>query len=228
MIGVVEIDEAKRRAFDAELDLVEITATSTPPVVRIMDFGRWKYEQSKKDRANKAKSKGTELKEIRLGRSMKIDPHDIEIRLDQARRFLMEGHKVQIVQNFRGREMAHKDRGRVRMQDIIEKLSDVGKIEMEPRFAGRRITMVIGPDRPKIERLKQQAISKAAHQAQIAAQSEEPSSPETTQGSKPPAEPAAPTEPSSPEADAASAPVSKPPPPDTEAAPPKPAKVGQG
>ena len=142
MIGVVEIDDAKRRAFDADLDLVEITATSTPPVVRIMDFGRWKYEQSKKDRANKAKSKGTELKEIRLGRSMKIDPHDIAIRLDQARRFLMEGHKVQIVQNFRGREMAHKDRGRVRMQDIIEKLSDVGKIEMEPRFAGRRITMV--------------------------------------------------------------------------------------
>ena len=195
-----------------------------------MDFGRFKYEQSKKDRANKAKSKGSELKEIRLGRSMKIDPHDIEIRLDQARRFLMEGHKVQIVQNFRGREMAHKDRGRVRMQDIIETLSDVGKIEMEPRFAGRRITMVIGPDRPKIERLKQQAISKAAHQAQIAAQSEEPSSPATKQGSKPPAEPAAPTEPSSPKpkADAASAPVSKPPPPDTEAAPPKPAKVGQG
>ncbi len=156
MIGVVEIDEAKRRAFDANLDLVEVSATSTPPVVRIMDFGRWKYEQSKKDRANKAKSKGAELKEIRLGRSMKIDPHDIEIRLDQARRFLIEGHKVQIVQNFRGREMAHKERGRVRMKQIIEKLSDVGKIEMEPRFAGRRITMVIGPDRPKIERLKRQ------------------------------------------------------------------------
>ncbi len=156
MIGVVEIDEAKRRAFDAGLDLVEVAATSTPPVVRIMDFGRWKYEQSKKDRANKAKSKGVELKEIRLGRSMKIDPHDIEIRLDQARRFLMEGHKVQIVQNFRGREMAHKERGRVRMKQIIETLSDVGKVEMEPRFAGRRITMVIGPDRPKIERLKRQ------------------------------------------------------------------------
>ena len=173
MIGVVEIDEAKRRAFDAGLDLVEVSASSSPPVVRIMDFGRWKYEQSKKDRANKAKSKGAELKEIRLGRSMKIDPHDIEIRLDQARRFLMEGHKVQIVQNFRGREMAHKERGRVRMKQIIETLSDVGKVEMEPRFAGRRITMVIGPDRPKIERLKrQEAAQKLAAEAEAEAESE--------------------------------------------------------
>ena len=91
---------------------------------------------------------------------MKIDPHDIEIRLDQARRFLIEGHKVQIVQNFRGREMAHKERGRIRMKQIIEQLSDVGKVEMEPRFAGRRITMIIGPDRPKIERLKRQEASR--------------------------------------------------------------------
>ena len=136
---------------------------------------------------------------------MKIDPHDISIRLDQARRFLLEGHKVQIVQNFRGREMAHKERGRVRMQDIIETLSDVGKIEMEPRFAGRRITMVIGPDRPKIERLKQQAISKAALQAQLAAaEAAETSTPaETAPGSEPPS-----TSPPPPEAEA------------TEAAPP--------
>ena len=149
MIGVVEIGEAKRLAFDAGLDLVEIAATSTPPVVRIMDFGRWKYEQSKKDRANKAKSKGVELKEIRLGRSMKIDPHDIEIRLDQARRFLIEGHKVQIVQNCRGREMAHKERGRVRMKQIIEKLSDVGKVEREPRLAGPARTMNRRQERSK-------------------------------------------------------------------------------
>ncbi len=185
MIGVVEIDEAKRRAFDAGLDLVEVSASSTPPVVRIMDFGRWKYEQSKKDRANKAKSKGAELKEIRLGRSMKIDPHDIEIRLDQARRFLMEGHKVQIVQNFRGREMAHKERGRIRMKQIIETLSDVGKVEMEPRFAGRRITMVIGPDRPKIERLKrQEAAQKLAAETEAESDAPAPAEPASPKGSK--------------------------------------------
>lgn len=156
MLGVIEIDEARRLAREAELDLVEVSSTSTPPVVRIMDFGKWKYEQSKKDRANKAKSKGSELKEIRMGRSMKIDPHDIEIRLDQARRFLMEGHKVQIVQNFRGREMMHRQRGHDRMKDIIDSLSDVGKVETSPRFAGRRMTMIIAPDRAKIQRIKGQ------------------------------------------------------------------------
>ncbi len=156
MLGVVEIDEARRLAREAELDLVEVAPGSTPPVVRIMDFGKYKYEQSKKDRANKAKSKGTELKEIRMGRSMKIDPHDIEIRLDQARRFLIEGHKVQIVQNFRGREMMHRQRGHDRMKEITDALSDVGKIETSPRFAGRRMTMIIAPDKAKIQRIKGQ------------------------------------------------------------------------
>ncbi len=161
MIGVIEIDEAKRLAREAELDLVEVAPNSTPPVVRIMDFGKFKYELSKKERANKAKSKGTELKEIRMGRSMKIDPHDIEIRLDQARRFLIEGHKVQIVQNFRGREMMHRQRGHDRMKEITEALSDVGKIETSPRFAGRRMTMIIAPDKAKIQRIKgQQEASK--------------------------------------------------------------------
>ena len=120
MVGVVEIDVALQRAREAELDLVEVSANAVPPVVRIMDFGKWKYEQSKKDKANKAKSKTSELKEVRLGRSMKIDPHDIQIRLDQARRFLMEGHKVQIVQNFRGREMLHRERGHQRMAGIVK------------------------------------------------------------------------------------------------------------
>ena len=107
MIGVIEVDAALSRAREAGLDLVEVAATATPPVCRIMDFGKWKYEQSKKDKANKARSKQVELKEVRLGRSMKIDPHDVQIRMTQARRFLMDGHKVQIVQNFRGREMIH-------------------------------------------------------------------------------------------------------------------------
>ena len=151
MVGVVELDEARRRAHEAGLDLVEIAADVKPPVVRIMDYGKYKYEQAKKDKASKAKSKVSELKEVRMGRSMKIDPHDVEIRLQQARRFLLEGHKVQIVQNFRGREIAHRSRGNERMQDIIERLSDVGKLETAPRLNGRRMTMIIGPDKPKIE-----------------------------------------------------------------------------
>ena len=155
MIGVVETDAALRRAREAGLDLVEIAGNATPPVCRIMDFGKWKYEQSKKEKASKAKSKTSELKEVRLGRSMKIDPHDIRIRLDQARRFLRDGHKVQIVQNFRGREMLHKERGRQRMAEIIEQMSDVAKVEVPPRFMGRRITMILAPDRAKIGQVRQ-------------------------------------------------------------------------
>ena len=149
--GIVETADALRRARDLGLDLVEMAADSRPPVCRIMDFGRYKYEQSKKEKANKAKTKTSELKEVRLGRSMKIDPHDIAIRMRQARKFLLEGHKVQIVQQFRGREMAHRHRGDERMRDIIAELEEIGKLETEPRMAGRRMTVIIGPDKRKID-----------------------------------------------------------------------------
>ena len=160
MVGVVETDMALRQAREVGLDLVEVAPSASPPVCRIMDFGKWKYEQAKKDKASKAKSKTTELKEVRLGRSMKIDPHDIGIRLDQARRFLMDGHKVQIVQNFRGREMMHKHRGQIRMTEIVDQMSDVAKLEVPPRFVGRRITMILAPDKARIEKIKQRQASK--------------------------------------------------------------------
>ena len=111
MIGVVDKNEAIQLAQDADLDLVEVSPNSDPPVCRILDFGKYRYEQSKKERANRAKAKVIETKEVRLGRSMKIDPHDVGIRINQARKFLLDGHKVLIVQNFRGREMMHKERG---------------------------------------------------------------------------------------------------------------------
>ncbi|MBC8309107.1 MAG: translation initiation factor IF-3 [Phycisphaerales bacterium] len=153
MIGVVNLDEGITLAHRAGLDLVEVSPTSDPPVCRILDFGKYRYEQSKKERANRAKTKTVETKEVRLGRSMKIDPHDVGIRINQARKFLLEGHKVLIVQNFRGREMMHKERGNERMKEIIEKLSDISKLETPPRFAGRRQTMVLSPDNTKIKSL---------------------------------------------------------------------------
>jgi translation initiation factor IF-3 len=85
---------------------------------------------------------------------MKIDPHDVAIRLAQARRFLLEGTKVQIVQNFRGREVAHRSRGDERMAAIIKELSDLGRVEMSPRMNGRRLTMIIGPDKTRVEAWK--------------------------------------------------------------------------
>ena len=90
---------------------------------------------------------------------MKIDPHDIGIRLDQARRFLIEGHKVQIVQNFRGREMLHRERGHQRMKEIIDQLADVAKVEVPPRQLGRRMTMIFAPDRAKIDQLKRKQVA---------------------------------------------------------------------
>jgi translation initiation factor IF-3 len=151
MLGVVDKQEGIRLALEAGLDLVEVSPNADPPVCRILDFGKYRYEQSKKDRANRAKTKTVETKEIRLGRSMKIDPHDVQIRVNQARKFLIEGNKVLIVQNFRGREMMHKERGIIRMREIIEQLENVSKVETPPKFAGRRQTMVLGPDTLKIQ-----------------------------------------------------------------------------
>ena len=141
-----------RMAQQAGLDLVEVVSDSRPPVCKIMDYGKHKYELSKRE--NKSKSSGAELKEIRLGRSVKIDPHDVQIRVDQSRRFLIAGHKVSITQRFRGREMMHKQLGEERLFQICQDLSDVAKIEMAPRTAGRQITLVLGPDKAKIESYK--------------------------------------------------------------------------
>ena len=169
MIGVMKTEDALLRAREIDLDLVEVSPDSDPPVCRILDFGKYRYEQSKKDKANRAKSKALDMKEVRLGRSMKIDPHDIGIRLDQARRFLMDGHKVQIVQNFRGREMLHRERGHERMANVIATLEDIAKAEMKPRMAGRRMTMILAPDKTKIARLKQSIAAAADNQQEAAA-----------------------------------------------------------
>ena len=185
MIGVVDTSEALQRAQKAGLDLVEVSADSSPPVCRILDYGKWKYEQSKKDKANRSKSKGHDLKEVRLGRSMKIDPHDVGIRLDQARRFLIEGHKVQIVQNFRGREIFHKERGMKRMKEIIERLSDVAKCEVPPRTVVRRMTMILAPDKAKIDQIKHREASAAGQRKHDEASP--PSSPPPEAAASPPA-----------------------------------------
>ena len=152
MIGIVETDEARRRAIEVGLDLVEISPDARPPVCKIMDYGKFKYEESKKQKASKSKT--SELKEVRLGRSMKIDPHDVGIRVQQARRFLLEGHKVQLVASYKGREMAHREIGERLVGDVIQRLLDLGKLEMVPRLNGKRINAILAPDRHKIEQWK--------------------------------------------------------------------------
>jgi translation initiation factor IF-3 len=167
MIGVIETQEALRMADQAGMDLVEISPEARPPVCKIMDYGKFKYEQSKKEQANRAASKVTEMKEVRLGRSVKIDPHDVQIRVDQSRRFLMAGHKVMLTQKFRGREIAHKDIGLQRLKQISEALADVGKLEQMPRWMGKQASIIIAPDKVKIEAIKRKLAKEKAQKEGI-------------------------------------------------------------
>lgn len=164
-IGVVETAEAMRMAQEAGLDLVEVVPTSRPPVCKIMDYGKWKYQQSQEDRKKRAASKSTELKQIRMGRSMKIDPHDVQIRIDQARRFLMAGHKVQMAQRFRGREMQHKELGLEHLHEAIKQLSDIAKIEQTARWFGKEASILLAPDRVKVEAAKRKLEKERAERA---------------------------------------------------------------
>ncbi len=162
-VGVVDTREAMQMAMEAGLDLVEIVPDTRPPVCKIMDYGKYKYEQSKR-KDNKTTGQ-QEIKEIRLGRSAKIDPHDVQIRVNQARRFLMQGHKVQITQRFRGREMVHKELGIERLAEIVEQLSDISKVEMAPRWVMRQASIVLAPDKNKVEAVKRKKAKDEAAEA---------------------------------------------------------------
>jgi len=153
-LGVIETSEAIRMAQERGLDLVEISPDARPPVCKIMDYGKFKYEQSQKARKSRAASKATEMKEIRLGRSVKIDPHDVQVRIDQSRRFLMHGHKVMVTQRFKGREIAHRDIGLANLKDVATALADIAKLEQMPRWMGKQASILLAPDRPKIEAIK--------------------------------------------------------------------------
>jgi translation initiation factor IF-3 len=144
-IGVIEVTEAKRRAKEAGLDLVEVSPQSSPPVCRIMDYGKWKYSQKKKDQKARSHSKQSELKEVRL--RPQIDPHDLEIKTVRSRGFLEEGHKVQFTIQFKGREMAHRELGMDLMREVAKSLEDLSRVEAAPRNMGRRMTMILIPER---------------------------------------------------------------------------------
>ena len=146
MVGVVPTEQALRRAQDAGLDLVEIAPNVRPPVCRILDYGKWKYEQQKKNDKQRAQQRHATLKEVKI-RTTKIDPHDLGIKVNNARRFLEDGHKVQIGLQYRGREMAHQDIGREIMDSIKRELFMISKVEQDFRMQGRRGNMVLAPDK---------------------------------------------------------------------------------
>ncbi len=144
-IGIVPRNDAMSRAREAGLDLVEVAPTSEPPVCRIMDYGKWQYQQKRKIREahKKHEHHTTSLKEIRL--RPETDKHDLDIKLNHAREFLEKGHKVQFTMFFRGRQMLHRERGYEIYEKIAESFQDLAKIERPSRMAGRRMTLLLVP-----------------------------------------------------------------------------------
>ena len=140
-VGIVSIEDARRRAEDAGLDLVEVSPQARPPVCKILDFGKFKYAQRKKEKGGHKAS--TQLKELRVRPA--IDTHDLSYRLKRGREFLESGHKVQVVCIFRGRKMAHPEHGFNVMKQVAEELADLSKLEVPPKMMGRRITMLLSP-----------------------------------------------------------------------------------
>ena len=139
--GIVSIQDAQKRADEASLDLVEVQPNADPPVCRILDYGKLKYEQKKKDRGGAVKKGASQLKELRVRPT--IDPHDLEYRLKKGREFIEAGHKVQVVCVFRGRQMEHPEHGYNVMTQVAESLKDISKVQTRPRMQGRRMTMLL-------------------------------------------------------------------------------------
>jgi len=142
-LGIMTVDEAIAAAEARGLDLVEVAPMARPPVCRIMDFGKFKFEQAKAARAAKKKQRNVELKEIKFRPG--IDEHDFMFKTRHAHEFLAEGNKVKVTMMFRGRQMAHPELGREVLDRVAEQLADVGKIEQEARLEGRNMTMLMTP-----------------------------------------------------------------------------------
>lgn len=142
-LGVMPLREALRVAEEAELDLVEVAPQSRPPVCRLMDFGRFKYEQSKRDRETRKKQKAQTVKELRM--SPKTDRHDIDVKVRNAERFLRDGDRVKVNVRFRGREIVHSDLVRDRLMEMAAALAEVGEVERPPYLEGKQMAMVLAP-----------------------------------------------------------------------------------
>lgn len=141
--GIVSIDDARREAATSELDLVEIVPTAEPPVCRIMDFGKFLFDQNKKRHAAKRKQKQIQVKEIKFRPG--TDEGDYQIKLRNLKRFLEHGDKVKVTLRFRGREMAHQDLGANMLQRVEVDLEELGAVEQYPKLEGRQMVMVIAP-----------------------------------------------------------------------------------
>jgi len=143
VLGVVPIDEALQKAEDRGLDLVEVAAKGDPPVCKILDYGKLKYENQKKKNEARKKQKTIDVKEIKMRPG--IDVHDYDVKMRAMRKFLGEGDKVKVTMRFRGREMAHQDLGLKLLNRVRDELEELAKVELMPKMEGRQMIMVIAP-----------------------------------------------------------------------------------
>ncbi len=139
-IGIVSLAEALEKAQEAELDLIEVSPKSTPPVCRILDYGKLKYEEKKKAHQSKKKQHVVKVKEIRV--RPRIDTHDLETKLNMGRKFLLDGSKLKVTLMFRGREMSRLDLGELVLEKVIEALSDIAEVEKRNPMEGRRKSII--------------------------------------------------------------------------------------
>lgn len=142
-VGLVSIEEALERAKDDGLDLVEISPNADPPVCKILDFGKYKYEAAKKANEARKKQKTIDVKEIKMRPN--IDAHDYDVKMRSIKKFLGEGDKVKVTMRFRGREMAHQELGLAVLDRVREQFDEDAKVEAMPRLEGRQMIMVMAP-----------------------------------------------------------------------------------
>jgi translation initiation factor IF-3 len=143
-VGIVSIDEARQRAQEKGLDLVEVAPDARPPVVKLMDYGKYKYEEARKAREARKKQHVIHVKEVKFRPG--IEDHDYEFKVRHAHRFLSEGNKVKVTMMFRGRQVTHPELGREVLTRVMNDLADVGKVESQPNFDNpRTMSMVLAP-----------------------------------------------------------------------------------
>lgn len=151
MIGVVSVPEALRMAELRELDLVEISPNANPPVCKIMDFAKFIYEQQKREKVQKRQQSSQQLKELRF--TARTASHDFNFKVRHAREFLIEGNKVKATVMFRGREIVHQSVGEELLNKLIEEVQDIAKLDAPPKLEGKKMSIVLSPDKTKIAKI---------------------------------------------------------------------------
>ena len=146
-VGIVETNEAVQRAQTVNLDLVELDPNADPPVCRVMDFGKWKFEQSKKQQAAKKKQKQIQVKEVKFRPGTDVGDYDVKLR--NLKKFLEDGDKVKVTLRFRGREMAHQELGAELLERVEKDLEDYATVDQRPRMEGRLMVMTMSPRKGK-------------------------------------------------------------------------------